>query len=84
MTDITETTSIAANSTVAPLRALLHGGPESIPDESRVQLVGPLDDKIKLPHYGGYEHFERIGSLDVIGVPEEIIFRWTMRTEMAE
>jgi len=79
MSDVTETTS-----TVRPVRAILHGGPESIPNETRVQLVSPLDEKIKLPHYGGYEHFERIAMLDASGAPEEIIFRWTMRTEMAE
>ena len=84
MKEITETTSAMIDSTVKPLRAMLHGGPESIPDESRVQLVGPLDEKIKLPHCGGYEHFERIVALDASGVSEEIIFGWTMRTEMAE
>ena len=79
MDDATETTS-----TIKPVRAILHGGPESIPHESRVQLVSSLGEKIKLPHNGGYEHFERGAALDASGVPEEIIFRWTMRTEMAE
>ena len=71
-------------STVKHDRAILHGGPENIPDEKRVQPVGPLDEKIKLPHYGGYEHFERIAELDAGGVSEGIVFRWTMRTEIAE
>jgi len=84
MKEITDTTSTTITSTVKPLRAILHGGPESIPDESRVQLVSPLDAKIKLPHHGGYEHFERIAALGDIGVSDEIIFRWTTRTEMAE
>jgi hypothetical protein len=79
MDHATETTS-----TVMSVRAILHGGPESIPNEKRVQLVGPHDGKIKLPHYGGYEHFERIAGLDAIGAPEGISFRWTMRTEIAE
>ena len=77
MYEATETTS-----TVKPVRVTLHGGPESIPDEKRVQLVSPLDDKIKLPHYGGYEHFERIA--DPSGTSEEIAFCWTTRTEIAE
>lgn len=79
MENSTETTS-----TVRPVRAVLHGGPQSIPDESRVQVVSPRVEKIKLPHFGGYEHFERIGAVDASRVPVEIIFRWTMRTEMAE
>ena len=36
-------------STVESVRAILHGGPESIPNEARVQLVSPLEEKIKLP-----------------------------------
>jgi hypothetical protein len=79
MGDTTETTSILKS-----IRAILHGGPESISNETRVQLVGPLDEKIKLPHYGGYEHFERIVSVDARHIPEEIAFHWTTRTEMAE
>ena len=79
MESTTETTP-----TVKPVRAILHGGPESIPDESRVQIVSPRIEKIKIPHFGGYEHFERIAAVDASGVPVEIIFRWTMRTEMAE
>jgi hypothetical protein len=73
-----------ATSTVEPVRAILHGGPESIPNETRVQLVSPLEEKIKLPHYGGYEHFERIAAIDTSGILEGITFHWTMRTEIAE
>lgn len=64
------------------VRAILDGGPESIPQASRVQLVNSHEEKIKLPHYGGYEHFERT---DLFGEDAtEIIFRWTMRTKIAE
>jgi hypothetical protein len=70
--------------TVESVRAILHGGPETIPNETRVQLVSPLDEKIKLPHYGGYEHFERIAAIDTSGILEGITFHWTMRTEIAE
>jgi Family of unknown function (DUF5988) len=69
---------------IKPVRAILRGGPESIPDESRVQIVSPRVEKIKMPHFGGYEHFERTTAVDASGVPVEVIFRWTMRTEMAE
>jgi len=79
MDDITATTS-TGNS----VRAILHGGPKNIPNETRIQLVSPLDEKIKLPHYGGYEHFERTTMLDGSGTSEEIVFRWTTRTEVAE
>jgi Family of unknown function (DUF5988) len=79
MDDITATTS-----TVNSVRAILHGGPDNIPNETRVRLVSSLAEKIKLPHYGGYEHFERTTMLDPNGISEEIVFRWTTRTEVAE
>jgi hypothetical protein len=66
------------------IQAILVGGPQSIPETSRVQTVSPLDEKIKLPHYGGYEHFERIGSPAGDTPGRQVIYRWTMRTEMAE
>jgi hypothetical protein len=50
----------------------------------RIQAVSPLEEKIKLPHYGGYEHFERTGWLGEDTSSQDLIFRWTMRTEVAE
>jgi Family of unknown function (DUF5988) len=73
-----------ATPAVSPVRAVLEGGPTSIPTASRIQTVGPHDEKIKLPHYGGYEHFERAGESDENASCQEIVFRWTMRTEIAE
>lgn len=72
--------------TAAPdaIRAVLEGGPESIPEGLRVQAASPLDDKIKLPHYGGYEHFERVTWHDQDSPGQHVRFRWTMRTEVAE
>lgn len=64
--------------------AVLEGGPEGLPDASRLQVVSPVDDKIKVMHYGGYEHFERTDLLDESGSFPQIVFRWTTRTEMAE
>jgi hypothetical protein len=64
--------------------AVLEGGPEGIPQASRRQEVGPVGDKIKIVHYGGYEHFERTGMLDESGFFPQIVYRWTTRTEMAE
>jgi hypothetical protein len=69
---------------VNSVQAVLEGGPATIPNASRVRAVSPVDEKIKLPHYGGYEHFERTGSLVEDTSCRQIIFRWTMRTELAE
>lgn len=66
--------------------AVLEGGPTSIPAASRTQVVSPRDEKIKLPHYGGYEHFVRTAELDLdeSASSHRIIFRWITRTEIAE
>lgn len=64
--------------------AVLQGGPEGIPETSRLHVVSPVDDKIKIAHYGGYEHFERTNVLDESGSDPQIVFRWTTRTEIAE
>jgi hypothetical protein len=66
------------------VQAILQGGPETIPATSRRQEVSPLAEKVKLPHYGGYEHFERAASLVEDTSCREVIYRWTMRTEQAE
>lgn len=79
MEDLAKSTS-ATNSEWA----LLEGGPASIPNTLRTQQVGPADEKIKIPHYGGYEHFERVDGIDQLISLQQIVFRWTMRTEMAE
>jgi hypothetical protein len=68
------------------VQAVLEGGPPSIPQSLRTQTVTPLDEKIKIPHYGGYEHFERVSGdcPDEMSMAQQIIFRWTTRTEIAE
>jgi Family of unknown function (DUF5988) len=66
------------------VRAVLEGGPESIPAASRIRAVDPQEEKIKLPHYGGYEHFERADWLDEGTSSRHLIYRWTMRTKVAE
>jgi hypothetical protein len=66
------------------VQAVLRGGPATIPAASRIQEVSPLDEKVKLSYYGGYEHFERTTTLIEDASCRQIIFRWTMRTEMAE
>lgn len=64
--------------------AVLRGGPAGIPEESRVCAVSSVDDKVKVVHFGGYEHFERTDTLDESGSFPQIVYRWTTRTEMAE
>jgi hypothetical protein len=69
----------------------LQGGPESIPRTVSVERSKFEDGKLKIEHLGGYEHFERAvagqdvdgGSEDPDGVTVEI-FRWTLRTKIAE
>jgi Family of unknown function (DUF5988) len=63
------------------LIAALIGGPESLPEQERRATVTPDQLKVKVQHYGGYEHFERDDSLVVDGA---VAFRWTGRTRIAE
>ncbi len=72
------TQEMAAKSFV---RAVLEGGPASMPDESRSLLISAAEEKIKIPHYGGYEHFERSTESDE---GESLVFRWSARTKIAE
>jgi hypothetical protein len=58
--------------------AVLEGAPDGFPAEWRHQRVAPTDVRIKLAHYGGYEHFERDDSA------AGYVFRWIGRTAMAE
>lgn len=68
----------------------LQGGPESIPRTVRVERSKLQDGKLKIEHLGGYEHFERSasdrdpdgGHYQPDGLSE--IFRWTLRTKIAE
>ena len=73
-----------ATSGAITVLAVLEGGPATIPHELRIQTVSPLEEKIKVPYYGGYEHFERTGGFDENSSSQHIVYRWTTRTEMAE
>jgi Family of unknown function (DUF5988) len=80
---------IKAASNGTSVRAILVGGPASLPEISRIQTVSPLSDKIKVAHQGGYEHFERRTepdepALSHAALSEAIEFYWTMRTKAAE
>ncbi|MFE0020908.1 DUF5988 family protein [Amycolatopsis sp. NPDC059021] len=65
------------------IEVTLKGGPASIPESARARRVGVLEEKIKIPHQGGYEHFERAADA-APGDASEIVYRWTMRTKPAE
>jgi hypothetical protein len=65
------------------IKAVLEGGPASIPEALRLQTINPREEKIKIPYYGGYEHFERTNG-DGPDSAGHVVFRWTMRTEVAE
>jgi hypothetical protein len=58
--------------------AELRGGPLTFPDDQRHPRVDPALDRLKICHYGGYEHFER--DRDAAGW----VFRWAGRTRIAE
>lgn len=65
--------------------ALLEGGPADIPQDQRERPVEGGQYKIKVPHRGGYEHFER--TEEYSGGAEggdRRIYRWVGRTRIAE
>lgn len=61
-------------------KAVLEGGPKTLQKESRSLLIDPNEKKIKVPHRGGYEHFERTDET----IQDELVFLWKTRTEVAE
>jgi len=63
----------------------LIGGPAGLPETARTQRIRPCDRKakIKIAYCGGYEHFEWCAEpASAEGGCQ--IFRWTMRTAVAE
>jgi hypothetical protein len=75
---------VKADSGETHVRAVLVGGPASLPETSRVQSVSPLSERIKVAHLGGYEHFERRGERPGQAADTGVEYRWTMRTKAAE
>ncbi|MFC4069036.1 DUF5988 family protein [Actinoplanes subglobosus] len=64
------------------MSALLAGGPDSLPAELRRCAAPESDDRIKVEHWGGYEHFQRRSVQN----PDDgfVIFDWVTRTRIAE
>jgi hypothetical protein len=64
---------------------VLEGGPADIPAAERLRQVSVGDGKVKVPHYGGYEHFERTGERSSGGDGRSReVYRWVTRTKVAE
>jgi len=63
------------------VRSILDGGPADLPERLRRPLIAADAEKLKVMHRGGYEHFTRDPDCRD-GAP--IVFRWTMRTQIAE
>jgi hypothetical protein len=62
--------------------AVLEGGPSDLPGAMRTVHVPPDQEKIKVLHRCGYEHFERGNAAPSAERP--VVFQWTMRTRVAE
>ena len=63
--------------------ALLVGGPEMHGVE-RVRRVPLSLERIKVEHYGGYEHFHRTGAAATTLAGGGFVYRWADRTRIAE
>lgn len=60
---------------------ILTGGPANLSEDLRTRRVTTDESKLKVLHYGGYEHFERDPATVRDG---KVVFRWTGRTRIAE
>lgn len=65
-------------------KALLFGGPSSLPDDDRTQFVTSLTEKIKHRLGAGYEHFVHNGEFTTVDGEEVAVFQWAARTAVAE
>lgn len=65
---------------VLPRSVVLQGGPAGITPGAAFD-GRPLgdNDRLKIPHQGGYEHFERLE-----GRADADVYRWVARTKVAE
>lgn len=62
----------------------LEGGPADLPPERRIQYITGEQDKVKVRHNGGHEHFERTEEHRPDEHGPVLIYRWTTRTRIAE
>jgi hypothetical protein len=66
----------------ATIPAVLEGGPNDLPATVRRLRVPADDQKVKIAHRGGYEHFER--QTPPTPGDAAVVFHWTTRTKIAE
>ncbi|MFE9032159.1 DUF5988 family protein [Streptomyces iakyrus] len=69
---------------MSDFEVLLVGGPSAIPDGERVQLTPSLAEKVKYRFGAHYEHFAHDGEFSEVGDKRLPVYRWTMRTAIAE
>ncbi|MFI0481374.1 DUF5988 family protein [Actinomadura sp. 9N215] len=62
------------------VEVVLEGNPD-LPDVFRAGRSALAERRLKIAHRGGYEHFELVGEP---GDRAPAVFRWTMRTRIAE
>ncbi|MES9543927.1 DUF5988 family protein [Actinomadura sp. NPDC000600] len=72
------------HSTKSRVDAVLIGGPDDLPKSARTRQAESTDRIIKIMHRGGYEHFELDDGSPTPATRPQRIFRWTMRTRIAE
>jgi hypothetical protein len=63
---------------------VLEGGPADLPATARTRRAGADEYSIKVPHRGGYEHFERVPDTSAADRFAAVVYRWTARTRIAE
>jgi hypothetical protein len=62
---------------------VLEGGPAEMPLDLRICRASAGAEKIKVPYYGGYEHFVR-PDLPARPLDQRVVYRWIGRTRVAE
>ncbi|MEH1100299.1 DUF5988 family protein [Micromonospora sp. CPCC 205561] len=81
MKDVSQADPVARDA-AGVIEVVLEGGPVDLPADLRNRRVAKAEEKIKVLHYGGYEHFERGSTPGALDLP--VVFRWTGRTRIAE
>jgi hypothetical protein len=66
------------------VRVVLEGGPTALSGTERTVQVSDAVQKIKVQHEGGYEIFERVADPSIMDTSQTVVFRWSMRTKIAE
>ncbi|GGL11959.1 hypothetical protein Sme01_68410 [Sphaerisporangium melleum] len=90
MTHIQETHEAPAGCAISAdggydVNIVLVGGPADFLDTARFRLAGTEDQKVKILHKSGYEHFERTAEhYHMDGDCQGLIYRWTTSTRIAE